>query len=416
MKKRVGVIGCGMRVTAYFKNIPAEFRASIQIVAVADPDAANRRFFLEQFAGGHAVSEHADWRDLLRGAEIDALIITSPNHVHAEQLIAALRLGVPILLEKPVAISLEQCRAIWQAYLSSSRPPIVIGFVLRFVPFFRRLLEKVSSGEMGQLLQVDADELLNAGMTSVFFRQGWKLHDQFTGGLLVEKCCHDFDVLSLLAGSAPRQVFSLAARTHFIPRPRQEQHPRFDAENTRKMGLDYGDLHVKRYFESISSESVYARGEVPDHQAVMIEFENGVLSNFSVCFGQPRSTRRIRLYASNGSLDADICENRIAQLSPHEADEKWDEHSETISHDATGHHGGDGPINLMFWRIIFGAASDPHCPGLREGLDAAITAICAMQSARTGLPVNVADARASVYQETSPLASSASEMLVEASS
>lgn len=399
-KRKIAVIGCGMRATAYLRHLPEEFRENLELGAVADPSARNRSFFVERFGGRHT-EEFEDWEKMLEEVEIDALIISSPNQFHAGQLIAAMALGIPILLEKPVAIRIEDCQRIWEAYQASSRPFIAVGFVLRFAPFYRRLLEITSSGELGQILQVDADEPLNAGMTSAFFRQGWRLYDRLSGGLLVEKCCHDFDILALLAGSAPKRVFSFASRTHFVPRPREEQHARFDAENTRKMGLDYGDLHIKRYFESIGDESVYsAESEVPDHQSVTIEFGNGVLSCFSVCFGQPKSTRRVRISGSNGALDGDAHASSIVLTLPHANDERWDEKTEIVSHDSSGHGGGDSQIGLMFWKVVFGGAPDANCPQLKDGIEAVLSAICAQESSRTGLPVGVDEARRRVFSDS----------------
>lgn len=396
----VAVIGCGLRATAYFRNFPVEIRSRVFLGAVADPSETNRRFFIERF-GTRSTVEYADAEDLLRGPKLNAIIIASPNHCHARQLIAAFAWNVPILMEKPVGISIAECREIWAAYLASARPSVTVGFVLRYTPFYRRVFEITGSGVLGQILQVDADELLGAVQTSVFFREGWRLSDTYSGGFLVEKCCHDFDVLAAIAGSPARRVYAMAARSHFIPRPQAEQHLRFDSSVTRQSALDYSDLHIKRYFESISNESVYShRGDVDDHQSALVEYENGVLTAFTVTFGQPRQTRRIRIMGSNGSLEGDIQRGVIEYEIGHPHKDHWKRTSEAIECDASGHNGGDSQINEAFWGAVLGIRTEIRA-GLEDGIEAVITAICAEQSKKTMETVNIQKARNAVFGHAS---------------
>ncbi len=391
-----------MRATAYLRNLPESLRERVSLSAVADPSIENRDFFVSRFGNEQTVS-YDSAHDLLNRETADALIIASPNHAHVEHLIPALKWNVPILIEKPICISLEDCHAIWHAYQYSQRPTIFVGFVLRYTPFYRKVQELVQSGILGQILQVDGDEIVGTALTSVFFREGWRLQNSRSGGVLLEKCCHDFDVLSLLAGAPAKSVFSFAARTHFISRPREEQHARFDAEVTRRLALDYGDAHIKRFFESTSDESVYnERSEVPDHQSALVEYENGVLTAFTVTFGQPRQTRLLRIMGSNGLLTGDIQGSWIEVDIGRHREDGWERQRFEIAHDKSGHNGGDSHINDAFWAAVAGNKTDVRA-GLREGLEATITSICAEESNRTGSQVSIRNARAMVFAESAPV-------------
>lgn len=394
---RIGLVGAGLRATAYFRNLPPELQHRFRLEAVVDPSAENRRFFIERF-GDSSTKEYDSAEEFYAGDPMDGVIIASPNHCHAEQLIAAFAWNVPILLEKPVCITLRECQAVWEAYENSSRPLVAVGFVLRYTPFYQRVHEIVHSGILGQILQVDGDELLGAAQASVFFREGWRLQDRYTGGFFVEKCCHDVDVLSLIAGSKVRSVSSFAARSHFLPRPRSEQHARFDASVTRRLALDYGDLHVKRHFESISDQSVYNNlGDVPDHQSVLIEYENEIITAFSVTFGQPRQTRRIRIMGSNGALSGDIQKSSIEYDIGELLEDRWKSHSETIERDESGHSGGDSRINSCFWNAVAGGSIE-ILAGLQEGLEAVITSICIEDSKRSGTVIDVQKVREEIFR------------------
>lgn len=398
---RIGLVGAGLRATAYFRNLPPELQHRFRLGAVVDPSAENRRFFIERF-GDSSTKEYDNEVEFFSGEPMDGVIIASPNHCHAKQLIAAFDWNVPILLEKPVCITLPECSAVWEAYINSARPLVAVGFVLRYTPFYQRVNEIVRSGVLGQILQVDGDELLGAAQASVFFREGWRLQDRFTGGFFVEKCCHDVDVLSLLAGSKVRSVSSFAARSHFLPRPRAEQHPRFDASVTRRLALDYGDAHVKRFFENISDESVYTdRGDVPDHQSVLIEYENDIITAFTVTFGQPRQTRRIRIMGSNGALSGDIQKSSIDYDIGEMNEDRWTNHCETIERDESGHSGGDSRINSCFWNAVAGGPVE-ILAGLEEGLEAVITSICIENSKRSQTVIDVQKIREEIFRKVPP--------------
>lgn len=395
---RVAVIGAGIRAVSYLTNVPEAIRSRIQLVAVADPNEKRRKMLMERFAQWGAPDQYEDGDELLEKASFDVLIIGSYNTTHADYAIKAFKTGAAILLEKPVATSVEQCRRLWQEFKKAGNERVFIGFVLRYAPFYRQLREFLDRKTIGQLLAIDADENLSQSLSSLFLR-AWRRDDRVTGGFMVEKCCHDFDILHMLTGSRVTRVFSMAKRTHFIGRPREEQHRRFDPEYIREIALDYGDIHIKKIFEETSDESVYTDiGDVPDHQAVMIEFEDGTLVNFMACLAQPRATRRIRLFGSNGSLEGDIDRGTIIQDIP------FEKHlgAETIIHnicaDDSGHHGADSVLNDAFWDAASGGEVRSMA-GIREGIEASLVGIAVEQSKRLGTPVDVVAMRREIFGE-----------------
>src|SRR5690606_14207121 len=102
------------------------------------------------------------------------------------------------------------------------------------------------------------------------------------------------------------RVFSLAAQTHFVPNaPRRET--RFEKQPPPDEQLDYGDAATRRLFTEDTSGSLYdLDGDLPDHQSVLIEWDNGVITCFTATFAQLRGTRRVRIAGSNGNLSGDV--------------------------------------------------------------------------------------------------------------
>ncbi len=400
---RVAVIGAGVRSVSYLTNVPPELRGSIRLVAVADPSEKRRRLLIDRYAEWGAPAEFSDGSGLLANAEYDALIIGSYNNTHADFAMAAMDSGSCILVEKPVATSVDQCRRLWAKYRESANRRVFVGFVLRYAPFYEKLVRLLRANAIGQLMAIDADENLSQSITSGFYR-GWRQHDTVSGGFMVEKCSHDFDILHMLTGCRVKQVFSMAKRTHFIPRPRHEQHRRFDSAVIRNLALDYGDIHTKQIFENTPDGSVYeSQGDVPDHQAVMLEFEDGTLVNFMACLGQPRNTRRIRIFGSNGSLEGDIDRGTILHDTPFEERLGAETQTYKVDFDSSGHHGADSVINNAFWQAA--AGGEVLCrAGVREGIDAVLVGIAVEQSKHLGTPVSLDAMRREVFgSETSVL-------------
>ncbi len=120
----------------------------------------------------------------------------------------------------------------------------------------------------------------------------------------------------------------------------------------------------------------------------MLEYEDGVLINFMACHGQPRATRRLRAFGSNGSLEGDIDRGVILHDVPHEAHLGAETLRHDIVFDDSGHHGADSVINDAFWKAAAGGEVE-NLAGVREGIEAVLVGIAAEQSKRSGRPVSL---------------------------
>jgi predicted dehydrogenase len=137
-------------------------------------------------------------------------------------------------------------------------------------------------------------------------------------------------------------------------------------------------------------------GDLPDHQCVMIEWENGALSNFTAAFGQPRTTRRLRVCGSDGSMEGDIGRSTLAVEKPGEREVDVTRQQLEIQHAGGGHHGGDRHLAAHFWNSCLTGKSEGSA-GLREGLEAVLIALAAQQSSISGVPVAVGPMRQLVF-------------------
>src|SRR5437763_198426 len=213
---RIGLIGCGLRGVWHLHSF-RRAKMPFTLVAVADPDPYYSEVTSRLFADSKA-KVFNDGDELLDAvADLDGVIIASPNHVHRSPAVIAMGRRLNVLLEKPVAASIEDMGAMWRAYLETHHEPIV-GFNLRYTPFYSKVHEICASGALGKILVLNAEELMSDDLSVVFARGDWRPNQAQSGGLMAEKCSHDMDLLNWLAGGESKIVHSFARRSFLTPR------------------------------------------------------------------------------------------------------------------------------------------------------------------------------------------------------
>lgn len=393
---RVGLIGAGARGAGYFRAVPDD--VEVTLAAIADPSSKNRRAFIDRFAADHQPTEYEDGLKLLSNEELDAVIITAPNFAHLPYATEAMSRAMPLMLEKPVATTVDDLAALWSAHRRSDGPQPVVGFVLRYTPFYSAIREVVRSGDLGEILSIEANENLGTGLTMVQYR-GWRQDTEKSGGWMVEKCCHDLDILSYLLDSRPTRVFSMASALHLRPRPESEQLARFQPE-AGTAALDFGDPQTNAALADRAQHSPYAPSNLPDRQVATLEFENGTLATFTAVMAQPKTTRRIRIFGTDAMLEGDITERtfRVIDTDPAGGKEPKTVTEFGVTVGDSGHNGGDEVLGDTFWHLAAGQPRDSRA-GLSEGIDAVLTAIALQESAETGQPIALAPWRRIVFGE-----------------
>ena len=206
-KVRYGIIGCGMMGQEHLRNIALLPGASVS--CIFEPDDAMAASSLALAPGARRASSLAD---VVTAADVDCLLIASPNFRHAEQLreIAALR-PLPVLLEKPACTSLGDVREL--AELGRRYPsPIWVAMEYRYMPPVARLTEEVhNTTNTGPVTMLTIREHRFPFLVKV---GDWNRFNRYTGGTLVEKCCHFFDLMRHMTRSEPVRVYASASVAH----------------------------------------------------------------------------------------------------------------------------------------------------------------------------------------------------------
>lgn len=206
-KVRYGIIGCGMMGQEHLRNIALLPEASV--VRIFEPDDAMAYASLALAPGAQRCASLAE---VVLSQKVDCLLIASPNFRHAEQLheIARLR-PLPVLLEKPACTNLADVRAL--AELGRHYPaPIWVAMEYRYMPPVARLAQEVHSQlNTGPVTLLSIREHRFPFLVKV---GDWNRFDRYTGGTLVEKCCHFFDLMRHLTQSEPVRIYASASAAH----------------------------------------------------------------------------------------------------------------------------------------------------------------------------------------------------------
>ena len=198
---RYGIIGAGMMAREHIRNLA--LIPGSTVTAIADPDAGSRADSAR--ACGGAVALYERHGELIASGLVDALIIASPNDTHAAILhdIFAAKTALPVLVEKPVCTRAEDIAPL-AAAAKAHQAPIWVAMEYRYMPPVAELIREVRQGTIGRLQMFSIREHRFAFLPKV---GDWNRFNARTGGTMVEKCCHFFDLMRLVVADEPVRVY-----------------------------------------------------------------------------------------------------------------------------------------------------------------------------------------------------------------
>jgi predicted dehydrogenase len=212
-KIRLGVIGTGHRFFAGHLPALQQLKQHIEIVAacdVAEPRLGKAVKRIES-----PVQAHADYQKLLASDDVDAVLIATPNLLHKEMTLAALQAGKHVLCEKPMAVSIDECR-VMRAAGEASKQVCMYGLQLRYAGRWAEMRRQIAAGAIGRPKYVFFAEFRGDWNRSPEVWEyddpklgkpvNWRLSHAASGGTLSEKVCHYFDIMNWLLDAVPQRV------------------------------------------------------------------------------------------------------------------------------------------------------------------------------------------------------------------
>ncbi|NBS29182.1 MAG: gfo/Idh/MocA family oxidoreductase [Actinobacteria bacterium] len=272
---RYGVIGTGMMGVEHIENI-LHLDGTV-VTAIADPNAERRAIGAATVRelGGSDVVQFADYREMLSSGLIDAVVIVTPNMTHVDVLSDVLATDLHVMVEKPLCTTVEDCQKVVDAAAVGAPGRVVwMGLEYRYMPPTTAMLEEIRSGTVGNVKMVAIREHRFPFLEKV---ADWNRFNRNTGGTFVEKCCHFFDLMRLIADAEPVRVFASGAQD------------------------------VNHLDESYNGETP----DILDNGFVIVDFDNGVRGLLDLCmFAEAsKNEQEISVTGDKGKLEAMVTES-----------------------------------------------------------------------------------------------------------
>jgi predicted dehydrogenase len=339
-KINFGIIGVGGRGGFFAKTCVQDEHKRGDIIALCDTNPiAIERYdeYVEQYLG-HKCKHYSDYREMIDNPDVDAVVIGTPDQFHHEMALYAFKANKHVYCEKPVGINLQQMVEIVQAAKDSGKI-LEIGYVLRYAPFFVKIKEILESNQIGRPLSVDVRETYYGG-AGVFFRNWWRFKKN-NGGIMVQKICHDLDLIYWMFGK-PKRIVAFESNMEFKP-------GNWDSDAAFCTECDNKCPYVKRRNDDLHQldQCIYntdkSGADIVDNAKILIQFENDLNLTLTMNFfpSQAQNGREWRIIGSQAELTGKLDEQLIRIDPRHDLSKAQSYYIESAGIDAGGHGGGD---------------------------------------------------------------------------
>lgn len=417
MIKTAVILGYGDRGRVY-GNYTINFPGQLKITAVVEPIKARLSTAQKLFNLPNEMC-FSDFESFLKKGKIaDCVINATMDTLHIATTLPILELGYDILLEKPVCSNAVELHEIERAAKKSKRL-LMICHVLRYAPFYKKIKELVLSGVVGEIIHIQTDEHVAYNHASAAFIRGkWKNEKECGSSMLLQKCCHDLDLIAWFNNSHAKRVSSFGGRNfivkekapinsgtrcltdcplvdecHFSAKKISVQKDIFPQYTCECIPKYFRDVTQEEKLESLKTNNPHGEcayktnATVVDHQTLILEFENGSTATHSMVCGACRGDRTIHILGTNGEIEGRLSENIIKVFSAYNPPQSINVNDLIAASD--NHMGGDTELMCDFVKMLNGENPSISCTSISDSIIGHLTVFKADESRQTGKTKNI---------------------------
>lgn len=419
-KKRYAQVGTGGRARFFYESVATTYAETSEIVAFCDVNQTRMDYanaVLEK-SGAKKVPtyKHYEFDKMIEELKPDCVIVTSVDRTHDYYIIRAMELGCNVITEKPMTIDEKRAQAILDTQKRTGKE-VRVSFNYRYAPHNTKVRELIMNGVIGDVFSVHFEWFLNTRHGADYYRR-WHRNKENSGGLLVHKATHHFDLVNFWLGTQPDTVFSMGS-LNFYGRTNAErrgvkdfyyrcygseiakQDPFYlDMENNEQLKALYLDAeHEDGYIrdKSVFSEEI----SIEDTMGVMVRYKNNAILTYSLNSYLPLEGFRVAFNGSKGRLELEVYENSYVNAGGKKEGEGAVKSKKIVVHpmfgasyevdieEGEGGHGGGDPVLL---NDIFGIPTEDKFHRAADQVDGALsilTGVAANKSIASGLPVKI---------------------------
>ncbi|MFY1702428.1 Gfo/Idh/MocA family protein [Micromonospora sp. WMMA1923] len=428
---RHAVVGTGARAEMFVRALVREHAATAQLVAFADVNQArmdaHNRWLGELGHPPVPTYSATDFAHMLDKERVDVVLVTTTDVTHDEYVVAALHAGCDVVTEKPMTVDAPRCQRILDAVERTGRK-VSVAFNYRYNPLHEQLRRLLAEGAVGEIGSVHFEWLLDVRHGADYFRR-WHREKANSGGLMVHKASHHFDLVNWWLDATPVQVYA-AGRLFFYGEPGRRHGYARDYDRVHGSPTAADDPFALRLAEHPRLRELYldAEGEdgyqrdrnvfapgvtIEDDMAVLATYSSGATMTYHLTAYAPWEGYRVMVNGSRGRLELEVVESEFvspaaagalkgAALHGTEAAAEggsatltlrpyWEppRRIEVDGYSREGHGGADARMTA----VLFGGQADPlgRAATARDGALALLTGLAANRSFETGQAVRVAD-------------------------
>ena len=420
------LVGAGNRGCVY-ADYSLKHPEELQIVGVVDVNELRRMEAATRY--GVPAENTYPSLDAFLSAKIscDFVINATMDELHYETAKDIILAGYDMLLEKPIVPYQDQLLEL-QSLAQEKGVKVVVCHVLRYTPFYKRIKEIINSGKIGRIMTMELNEHVGiAHFIDSFVRGKWKNERECGSSFLLQKSCHDMDLICWLNNeSAPKSVMSIGSRAWFIKEnaPKgatqycfdcphndtclysaQKIHLEVDSmpfQTWMKMGKPIDEITKEEKAEYLKTSeyglcAYESGGDINDRQVVCIEFENGSTATFTMVGGVSKAGRNIHICGTKGEIEGSLESGKFVLRVFNRNGDRFDFDQEEIDvtaevHNSVkygGHGGGDYAIMYELLRYFDGDMSSVSITTLDDSINSHLVVYAAEKSLKNKITVNI---------------------------
>lgn len=430
-RKRYAVVGLGSRSRMFTTALIKDYPDRGELVAFCDPNQTRMDYYNQYYAETLEFTPVATYKpeafdQMLEEQRVDCVIVTSIDRTHHRYIIRAMERGRDAITEKPMTIDAARCQAILDTVKATGRN-LTVTFNYRYAPRNSKVKELLQAGAIGKVLSVHFEWLLDTVHGADYFRR-WHRDKRNSGGLMVHKSTHHFDLVNWWLDTQPETVFALGDLMFYGRENAEERgvtnfYERAYGEKAAKgdpfaLDLEKNEALRRMYLEAehedayIRDRSVFADGiSIEDDMSVLVRYKNRAMMSYHLTAYSPWEGYRVAFNGTKGRLEYEVHENSYVSGSSEDTNlpEIRDAKEAVVNEPASilirplwgkplrveiesggegGHGGGD---KRLLDDIFVGGQDDPlgRAANHVDGAMSILTGIAANRSFATGLPVQV---------------------------
>ncbi len=326
-RRRYAIVGTGSRSRFYQRAIEGDYRDTSELVGLCDLNFGRVELARQRSAEtGGAVPPgyaHTDFEKMIGETKPDIVIVTTKDATHDDYIVRALEAGCDVITEKPMTTTAEKVTRVQEAVERTGRS-VRVAFNYRYSPARSQVKQLLMEGAIGDLLSVDFHWLLNTHHGADYFRR-WHGEKKNSGGLMVHKATHHFDLVNWWLGSNPVEVSAFGKREFYTPEMArrlglESHHERchtcpegdkcsFRLDLAANAGLKALYLDQEKYDGYFRDQCVFnPRIDIEDTMNVMVRYENNVTMSYSLNAFNSWEGYQIAFNGTQGRIEHQIVE------------------------------------------------------------------------------------------------------------